>query len=95
MPNRRSTDQNYTALVDSVDAIKADQKQIRAEIEENSALTRQLGDSTAEMVEMFNAAKGAFKVLGWIGTGVKWAGGIAAAGAAFWALFHNSGIPPK
>lgn len=92
--NRRSTDQNYTALVVSVDELKADQQELHAELSENSEMTRQLQAATAEMVEMFNAAKGAFKVLGWIGTGVKWAGGIAAGAAALWALLHGP-WPPK
>ncbi len=95
MHNRRSTDQSYAALVLVVEEMKADQAEFRAELKKNSELTAKINTMTEEMVDLFAAAKGAFRVLGWFGTCVKWLGGIAGAGAALWALLSHSPIPPK
>ncbi len=80
-------------------AVRDELKLIRAELLANSELTAKNTKSTAEMLELFDAAKGAFKVLGWIGTGIKWSAGFAAACVAIWALLHgnwpNLPGPPK
>lgn len=63
---------------------------------ENTRAIKAVHDRTDEMVELFNAMKGGFKVLGWLGQGVKWAapviGAIAAAKHAIsggnWWPFH-------
>jgi len=43
----------------------------------------------AEVYEILSAAKGFFKVLGWIGKAVKWAVGVGTAFIALWALFKR------
>lgn len=43
---------------------------------------------TTEVRDLLQTAKGGLKVLGWIGSFVKWAGGIAAGLAAIWALLQ-------
>lgn len=43
-------------------------------------------DATLEMRDILQAAKGAFKVLGWLGIAAKWIGGFAAAAVAIWQL---------
>jgi hypothetical protein len=50
---------------------------------------------TSEVLEIMSAAKMGFRVLGWVGTFVKFAGGAAAGFIALWALWHavNSGSP--
>jgi hypothetical protein len=75
--------------------VRKEQESIRAELKINTETTAKIKDLTEEMVDLFTAAKGAFKVLGWFGTLVKWIGGIAIACAGLWGLWTNSGMPPK
>lgn len=42
--------------------------------------------TTLEIRDLLTAAKGAFRVLGWIGVGVKWVGGLAATAVGVWSL---------
>ena len=55
-------------------------------------------EMTGEIHAMFSAGKGGLKVLGWLGSIVKWLGMIAMAAlaiyTAFYALLHG-GAPPK
>ena len=54
-------------------------------------MTETLGENTAmtsELLDIFKAVKGGFKVLGWLGTAAKWVGGICAAIAAAYAAWH-------
>lgn len=91
-------DAAHQALVASIDALKADQAEIRAELKANSEMTATNVASTKEMVEIFGLAKGGFKVLGWIGTAVKWVGGLATACIGIYALVQailHGGMPPK
>lgn len=60
--------------------------QMRYDLDENNAKTR-------EMYEMFSTAKGGLKVVGYVGTLLKWAAGVGAGIAALMAIFHN-GKPP-
>lgn len=57
---------------------------------ENTQITKEIKDT-------FDAVKGGFKVLGWIGYAVKWIGGIAGGLAAIYALYYTitHGGPPK
>lgn len=52
--------------------------------------------NTEDIVEFFQAGKGAFKFLGWIGTLAKWIGYIAAAFGSLYGAFHlaKTGINP-
>lgn len=56
-------------------------KRLEASLEENSSMT-------SELLEIFKAVKGGFKVLGWLGTALKWSLSIAAAAGALWAAWH-------
>ena len=62
--------------------IESDVAAVRAELQDNTRTTNQLAASTADLVEFFEAMRGAFKVLNWIGTLAKPLGAIAALGAA-------------
>ena len=58
---------------------------------ENTAITQEIRDLLA-------AFKGGFKVLGWLGTGAKWAGIFAGAGLALyraWYAIRHGGAEPK
>ena len=48
-------------------------------------------DTINEMRDTLVAAKGAFKVLGWLGVIFKWVGGIASGVTAVYVLLHLGG----
>ncbi|MDP2323516.1 MAG: hypothetical protein Q8N51_05745 [Gammaproteobacteria bacterium] len=54
-------------------------------------------EATMEARDILVAAKGAFKVLGWLGVIAKWAGGIATACiaiyVAFYVITHGGRLP--
>lgn len=86
-------DQISAALED----LRKENAEIRAELKKNSEVTGNINAKTEEMLDLFAAAKGAFKVLGWIGVGIKWTAGLAAAIAAIYAFSYTvlHGFPPK
>lgn len=83
------------ALMETVDKTQKEVEQLSASVTELKESVDTLTKSTADMVEMFEAGRGAFKVLGWIGTGIKWAASLAAGGVALWAIITHGNIPPK
>ncbi|AVS68945.1 hypothetical protein C8245_22845 [Paracidovorax avenae] len=75
-----------------LDAGDVRMSRIEAELESNSATTRQVAESTRDLVAFFQAAQGAFKVLNWIGAAAKPVGYIAAAitaGLGLWAALKG------
>lgn len=66
--------------------------QIQVELTANTATTH-------EVRELLDVGKSGLKVLGWLGSGAKWTGGLAAAGLAiysfFYAVIHGGQMPPK
>lgn len=56
---------------------------------ENTAATKRIESDTSEMLELFKLSKSGFKVLGHIGSAIKWAAGIAAAVATAWVAFKQ------
>ncbi len=81
------------ALATAIEEIRSVQAEFRTELTKNSELTAKNNKMTEEMFDIFSAAKGAFKLLGWIGAAIKWAGIIAAAATAVW-IFMKGGSPP-
>ena len=73
-----------------IDELRKEQAEMRSELKKNSELT-------SEIAELFATAKGAFKFFGWIGSAVKWVGGIAVAAGAIYAFVYSiiHGFPPK
>jgi hypothetical protein len=55
----------------------------------NTAVTERLAVDTQELLDLFRAAKGGFRVVGWIGTFAKWSAGLAAAAVALYTAFQN------
>lgn len=51
---------------------------------DNTAATARVEENTSELVEMFRSAKGGFRVLGYIGSILKWAAAVAASLVALW-----------
>jgi hypothetical protein len=62
----------------------------------NTAATLEGNRDAREMLGIFQAVKGGFRVLGWLATAVRWAGYIAAGAAAIygaWQLLHGVHTP--
>lgn len=57
---------------------------LEASMSENTAATHRIASDVSEIVDLFRVSKGGFKVLGHIGSVLKWAAGIAASVAALW-----------
>ncbi|RSZ56143.1 hypothetical protein HF313_09740 [Massilia atriviolacea] len=57
---------------------------VEANLERNNEMT-------ALLLELFSAAKTGFKVLGWVGEVVKWAGMIAGGAVAMYAAWKSFG----
>ena len=73
-------------------------QRIEDKLAENTASTKRIEDGTSDLLEFFGAAKGAFKVLNWIGRLAKPIGYIAGAVVAVVgsiAAFKGGGIGPK
>ena len=70
-------------------------KQIRDDLALNTAETKKIASSTAEIVEFFESMKGAFKVLNWIGALARPVGAIVAMGVAMWGAWtaFRHGMP--
>lgn len=81
--------QGMDGLVRRVDALEG-------KLDANTEMTRRIEERTAGVVEMFDAMKGGFKVLGILGQIGKWVAYIAGAVTAVWAALHiGNGIRPK
>ncbi len=65
---------------------------IEKALAENTEITEQIRDFLA-------AFRGGFRVLGWLGSGAKWVGGLAGAAVAIYsavyAITHNGNLPGK
>ncbi|AQV94742.1 hypothetical protein BJN34_12715 [Cupriavidus necator] len=66
------SEDNFQALVSRVDGLEA-------ELKRNSEATARVESNTADIVEAFQAAAGAFKALNWIGKIARPVGYVAAA----------------
>lgn len=102
--NRRASDADHLILVAAIDDLRAvqaemqrEQAETRLEVKKSSELQAVNNAKTEEIYALFVAAKGAFTVLGWIGTFIKWTAAVAGAGVAIWAFFYAliHGFPPK
>jgi len=85
---RRKADEVVTELAHRVSKVEDG-------LAANTALTQKIHNDTSAIVEFFEAAKGAFTVLGWLGKVAKWVTAISAAGAVVWALVKTGTIPTK
>ena len=81
---------------DRMGRIEGDVAAVRAELKANTEATQAVAASTAELVEMFQAMKGAFKVFNMIGSFAKpmaYVIGLATACVGMWAAI-KAGINP-
>lgn len=56
-------------------------KDISTQLDQNTVLT-------ADIKDFLTTVRGGFKVLGWLGSGLKWLGALAAAVLAIWAFLE-------
>lgn len=78
-------------LSSRVAELEASHTELHKALNDNTSITQRVADSTALMVEWFEASRGAFKVLGALGTLAKWSAGIAAAIVSALAAWHQYG----
>ena len=84
--------QTAAAINARLDEGDARMTRMERELAANTAATEQVRANTADLVEVFRAAQGAFRVLNWIGKAAKPLGYIASACAAclgFWAALKG------
>lgn len=72
------------ALESNAESVDQRLDAVETAIEGNTKTTNQTHQNTAELVEIFQAAKGGFKVVGWLGNAAKWTAGIAVAVIGVW-----------
>ena len=70
-----------------LDACDERMTRIESDLRTNTAATEQIRSNTADLVEFFQAAQGAFKVLNWIGRAAKPLTYIATLCASLWGLW--------
>lgn len=63
---------------------------IEKAVKENTKITASIATDTSELLELFRAAKGGFKVVGWVGSFVKWTAAIGAAVVAVYVAIQQA-----
>ena len=88
LPNRRVSDQGLGGAVLTMQQRldKGDKRMgnIEADLSINTAATN-------EVLEIVRMGKSFFKVVGWLGKGVKWTASIVAAIGSMWYVFTHGG----
>lgn len=80
---KRPSDSELGHLEERVNAVEA-------ALKENTRATLEGNRDAREMLEIFQAVRGGFKVLGWLGAVAKWVGGVLGAVGALYAAWHHS-----
>lgn len=91
-PGPATIRQELAAGSSRMSRIEGDMRSLRDDLADNTAATQAVASSTRELVELFEAFKGAFKVLEAFGKLARPLGALAAAGSAIyglWALFRG------
>lgn len=90
MTDPKDIDERFAAITKRLDAGSTRMKRIESDLHQNTAITQQIHD-------LVITAKAFFKILGYLGSGLKWLGIIAAAAVSIWGAvqtFKNGGPPP-
>lgn len=91
MTDPDSVDERFAAINKRLDAGSTRMKKIESDLQANTVITQQIHD-------LIVTARAFFKVLGFLGSGMKWLGIIAAAAVSIWGAiqaFKSGGPPPK
>lgn len=73
-----------------LDSIESRMDALDAALKGNTAATLEGNRDVRELLEIFQAVRGGFKVLGWLGTAAKWIAAVVGAAGALWAVWHNA-----
>ena len=71
-PDRRKDDPRVQQVIENQVAIKAQVTQLSTEVATNTALTKQIQESTAGLVAFFQESRGAFRLFNRIMNGLHW-----------------------
>lgn len=71
--------------------LEVGQASMQTELAVNTRMTTGLQQDVAEVLDILDTAKSGFKVLGVMGTVIKWTASLLAAVGAVWAAFHGGG----
>lgn len=82
-------------LMDKLDLNRREVEELSKSFTELKTSVDAINTNTKDMVAMFEAGRGAFKVLGWLGAFAKWVTIITAACAVIYGLFSHDWKPPK
>jgi len=63
--------------------------ELLASIKENTTAVASLASKTETIMEVWAASQGAFKVMKWVGSAVKWVAGVLIAIGGVWYYFKN------
>lgn len=88
---RRSSDGALAAIEERLNLGHARMDALESAVQRNTELTQ-------DILSIMDTAKAGFRALGWLGVGVRWLGGLAAAGVAIYAAIYaitHGGQPPK
>jgi hypothetical protein len=85
------TPDEFGRLVARVTALENGQAAMLLRVDENTRITIQVRDNTAEIVKAFNSAKGAFQVAEWLGKCAKIVAAIAVALGLIWGAIKWGG----
>lgn len=91
MPRTEDDFRDYVAQ--SLRAGQERMDRIERDMKNNTSLTAALKTDTQEVLDILTAVKGGLKVLGGLGTVVKWVATVGGALATIWALATGK-IPP-
>ena len=58
-------------------------------MEKDIKILSEIQTDVKEMLDIFRSSKGAIKVIGWLGKGIRWLALTVAALGALWAVFHE------
>ena len=87
------------ARMAAFEAMHARMGALETSLSENTKATLDGNRDAREVLEIFQAVKGGFRVLGWIGGAARWTTAIAGLGgliyAGWYAITHNGQLPPK
>lgn len=93
--DRRSGDPRVNELVDKLALVEQRQCDLAKQHTFNTEITAAVNKNTADIIKVWQACQGGLKVLGWIGTAVKWltaiALGVSATLAVVQAWLHFGG----
>jgi hypothetical protein len=96
-PGAVPDNQSLHAMIQSLDArftgIEGNVGQLQSDLAENTRVTGEIRANTSDLVDFFNSAQGAFKVLESLGKAAKplmYIAGFVSSAAAAWATYRSN-----